>query len=89
MTDGGCNGEDDGSNCEDVAVEAGAGAAGFMTRLLVRGYSEEDVAPRMLESRRRRRQRKQIHLGHCDRIQVSGCPRIDAYDRMTPRLQRT
>jgi hypothetical protein len=35
MTDGGCNGEDEGSNCEDVAVEAGAGAAGFMTMILL------------------------------------------------------
>jgi hypothetical protein len=37
MTDGGCSGDDDGSNCEDVAVDAGAGAAGFMTVLLVKG----------------------------------------------------
>jgi hypothetical protein len=37
MTDGGCSGDDDGSNCEDVAVDAGAGAAGFMTILLVKG----------------------------------------------------
>jgi len=30
MTEGGCNGDEEGSNCEEVAVGAGAGAAGFM-----------------------------------------------------------
>lgn len=30
MTEGGCSGDEEGSNCEDVAVGAGAGAAGFM-----------------------------------------------------------
>ena len=30
MTEGGCSGDEEGSNCDDVAVGAGAGAAGFM-----------------------------------------------------------
>ena len=30
MTEGGCSGEEEGSNCDDVAVGAGAGVAGFM-----------------------------------------------------------
>jgi hypothetical protein len=30
MTEGGCSGDEEGSNCEEVAVGAGAGAAGFM-----------------------------------------------------------
>jgi hypothetical protein len=40
MTEGGCRGDDEGSNCEDVAVGAGAGAAGFMVLYALCTYAK-------------------------------------------------
>jgi hypothetical protein len=51
MTEGGCSGDEEGSNCEEVAVGAGAGVAGFMmcsgvemrNKVLVEGCSRLDA----------------------------------------------
>lgn len=46
MTEGGCKGEEEGSNCDDVAVGAGAGAAGFMMIWLVWYQGKDQLGPR-------------------------------------------
>jgi len=58
MTEGGCSGDEEGSNCEEVAVGAGAGAAGFM--MVAEFRCETKYSHRVARSLRASRRRNQI-----------------------------